>query len=369
MKRREKKIRVGILFGGKSAEHEVSILSAQSVLEALDKEKFSVVLIGIDKQGKWHLNNEPERLSSGVSAKTAKLDAHGRELTLQPGNAKRELISATTHEPIESLDVVFPIMHGPLAEDGTIQGFLELANVPYVGAGVLGSAVGMDKDVMKRLLRDAGIPITKFLTVTQANRDSLEASDVQEQLGWPVFVKPANMGSSVGVSKAGTPDELDAAIAQAFKFDTKVLIEKAVDGEEVECAVLGNDQPKASLPGRILPSDDFYTYNAKYTDESGTILEIPADLPKDVVARVQEMAVKVFMVLNCEGLARVDMFVTKSSEVVVNEINTLPGFTRLSMYPRLWEVSGLPYRELVTTLLELALERYNRRQRLQTSLD
>jgi D-alanine-D-alanine ligase len=340
MDKHGKKIRVGILFGGKSAEHEVSIQSAKNVLEALDKDKFEPVLIGIDKQGKWHLNERSALLMSGADPRGARLQAASSELTLLPGSRDGQLINASS-QPMEALDVVFPILHGPMGEDGTIQGFLDLANVPYVGSGVLGSAIGMDKDVMKRLLREAGIPVAELEVLHQRDRRSVDAPALIDKLGVPVFVKPANMGSSVGVSRATNEEELEKAITQAFLYDRKVLVEAAVEGDEVECSVLGNANPKASVPGRIIPREDFYSYEAKYADEMGTILEIPAKLPEPVMKKVRETAIKAFQVLECEGLARVDMFVTKSGEVILNEINTIPGFTKVSMYPQLWEASGL----------------------------
>jgi D-alanine-D-alanine ligase len=361
-----KKIKVGILFGGKSAEHEVSIQSAKNVLEALDKERFEPVLIGIDKQGKWRMNEQSALLMSSEDPRLAKLNASSSELTLLPGSTNRRLVSVS-HEPTQALDVIFPILHGPMGEDGTIQGFLDLANVPYVGPGVLGSAIGMDKDVMKRLLREAGVPVTRLVTLHRRDRHSIDAGSLIEKLGLPLFVKPANMGSSVGVNKAENAEQLLKAIEHAFSYDRKILVEAAVIGDEVECSVLGNENPKASLPGRIIPQTDFYTYEAKYIDEHGAILEIPAKIPEPLTKKVQEVAIKAFQVLECEGMARIDMFVTKSGEVVLNEINTIPGFTKVSMYSQLWEASGLSYKDLITKLIELAIERFEERQKLRSS--
>lgn len=361
-----KKIRVGILFGGKSAEHEVSIQSAKNVLEVLDKDRFEPVLIGIDKKGQWRLNEQSALLMSSEDPRLAKLNASSSELTLMPGSTNRQLIS-TSHEPTETLDVIFPILHGPMGEDGTIQGFLELANVPYVGPGVLGSAIGMDKDVMKRLLRESGVKVTNFVTLAQRDRASLDLDAIIQRLGLPLFIKPANMGSSVGVSKAENKEQLVDAISLAFTYDRKILIEEAVIGDEVECSVLGNENPKVSLPGRIIPQADFYTYESKYIDEHGAILEIPAKLPEHVIKKVQAAAIKAFQVLECEGMARVDMFVTKEGEVIMNEINTIPGFTKVSMYPQLWEASGLSYKDLISELISLAIERFQARQKLQSS--
>lgn len=360
-----KKIRVGIFFGGKSAEHEVSLQSARNVLEALDTSKFEPVLIGIDRDGSWHIQNTPLILKDGRLADLS-IDPHESPLSLLPG--KGELLSLDSGRSNSTIDVAFPILHGPLGEDGSIQGFLELANIPYVGPGVLGSAVGMDKDVMKRLLRDAGIPVAPFLTFTASTQHLIKNTDVFEQLGTPVFVKPANMGSSVGVSRATSAEELEKAIKLAFEYDTKIIIEQAIVGEEIECSILGNNQPEASVLGRITPREnDFYSYDAKYIDDKGAILEIPADLPKEVSDEARQLAIKTFQVLGCEGMSRVDMFITRDYRILVNEINTIPGFTKISMYPKLWEATGVPYPELISRLINLAIERHTQRSNLKTS--
>jgi D-alanine-D-alanine ligase len=268
------------------------------------------------------------------------------------------------------VDVIFPVLHGPFGEDGTVQGLLKLMNLPFVGAGVLGSAVGMDKDVMKRLLRDAGIPMARFLVVTRALRQTLDLPAIAAEFGLPCFVKPANLGSSVGISRVNALDEFEAAIAEAFRFDHKILIEEGIQGREIECSVLGNDAPIASLPGEIITDaghHQFYSYEAKYLDEHGATLAIPANLPERVIADVQAMSIRAFQALCCEGMARVDCFVTADERVIINEINTIPGFTRISMYPKLWEASGIAYRDLITRLIRLALERHEREQALATS--
>lgn len=338
-----KKIRVGVFFGGKSAEHEVSLQSAKNVLDALDKEKFEPVLISIDKDGYWHVNDSEASFS------------------LLPGSGK--LVSPDDQS--YDIDVAFPILHGPLGEDGSIQGLFELANIPYVGPGVLGSAVGMDKDVMKRLLRDAGIPIAPFRTFTN---QVVNAGEIFNEFGSAVFVKPANMGSSVGVSKATNAAELETAVALAFQYDTKIIIEQAVVGDEIECSVRGNEIIEASVLGRIIPREnDFYSYDAKYIDDNGAILEIPADLSEEVSIKARQTAIQTFLVLGCQGMGRVDMFVTKDGEILVNEINTIPGFTKISMYPKLWEASGVSYTQLITQLIELALERHAKRAQLKTA--
>lgn len=350
-----KKLRVGILFGGKSAEHEVSINSAKSVYDALDKERFEPVLVGIDKSGKWHLESGANAISSKSSS----------ALTLLPGSEGGQLVG---HEAADAgFDVVFPVLHGPMGEDGTIQGFLELANLPYVGAGVLGSAVGMDKDVMKRLLRDAGLTIAPFHTYTTATRSQIDLGGIFADLGSPVFVKPSNMGSSVGISRAGNEDELRAAIDLAFQFDNKVIVETAMQGDEIECSVLGNYELEASGIGRIIPHEGgYYDYDAKYSAD-GAELEIPADIDEDVAERARQVSMKAYACLDCTGMARVDMFATPDGEIYVNEINTIPGFTSRSVYPMLWQHAGMSYSELISKLIDLAIERHEQRKQLKTS--
>ncbi len=360
-----KKIKVGILFGGKSAEHEVSLQSAKNVAEAIDKDKYDVALIGIDKSGKWLLPNQSEFLLNAGDPKLIALNRQDEEsvaLVPQSGGELTDIAAGGSHSAV---GVVFPILHGPFGEDGTVQGLLKLAGVPFVGAGVLGSAVGMDKDVMKRLLRDAGVPIGKFLVFRRG--DTIDFDAVAAELGSPVFVKPANLGSSVGIHKAGDQASLAEAVDDAFAYDTKILIEEFIEGRELECSVLGNEQPIASVVGEIVPSHEFYSYEAKYIDEQGAALEIPADLPDEVSERIRELAIRSFQVLECEGLGRVDCFLTVDGDVVVNEINTIPGFTRISMYPQLWEASGISYSELINRLIELAIERFEHEQTLKTS--
>ncbi|MBI2476097.1 MAG: D-alanine--D-alanine ligase [Candidatus Taylorbacteria bacterium] len=364
-----KKIRVGILFGGKSAEHEVSLRSAKNVAEAIPKDKYDIALIGIDKSGRWLLNDASNFLLQSTGSPMPQLNSKGKPVALIPESAGALTQIGNMNAPMlqRGIDVVFPILHGPFGEDGTVQGLLKLAGVPFVGAGVLGSAVGMDKDVMKRLLRDAGIPIGKFLTF--ASGDKIIFSKVKKELGAPMFVKPANMGSSVGVSKVRNEKEFNEAVTEAFLHDNKIVTEKEIKGREIECAVLGNDKPIASIPGEVIVKnkDDFYSYDAKYIDENGAVIKIPAKLPKNIVKKVQATAVKTFKTLSCEGLGRVDMFVTKSGKVLVNEINTIPGFTSISMYPKLWEASGISYPKLINTLIELAIDRFKKEAKLKTS--
>lgn len=361
----KRKIRVGILFGGKSAEHEVSLQSAKNVIDAIDKEKYEVSLIGIDKSGKWLLPNKSEFLLNANDPKLIKLNKSNEENVALVPQSGGELTNLSHQGPSSSVDVVFPILHGPFGEDGTVQGLLKLAGVPFVGAGVLGSAVGMDKDIMKRLLRDAGVPTAKFLVFTPEKAISFE--EVKGQLGLPLFVKPANLGSSVGVSKVKNESDFQEALDKAFEYDNKVLVEEFIDARELECAVLGNQNPIASGVGEIIPQHEFYSYEAKYIDEKGALLEVPAQIDSEVVKRIQALAIQTFKTLSCEGLARVDCFLTKDGKLLVNEINTIPGFTKISMYPRLWEASGISYQELISRLIELALERFEREKNLKNS--
>jgi D-alanine-D-alanine ligase len=268
---------------------------------------------------------------------------------------------------IGAIDVVFPVLHGPFGEDGTIQGLLKIADLPFVGAGVLGSAVGMDKDVMKRLLRDAKIPVPKFVVCEQREQKSLQFKTIKKNLGLPFFVKPANLGSSIGISKVSRLSQFRGAIDTAFRYDSKIIIEEAIRGREIECSVLGNDKPIASLPGEIIVQHEFYSYAAKYIDDRGARLEIPARLPKNIISEIRQIAVRTFQVLCCEGMGRVDFFLRPNGQVLVNEINTIPGFTEISMYPKMWEVSGLSYSRLIDRLIGLALERWRKEKRLRTS--
>ena len=365
----KKKIRVGVIFGGRSTEHEVSLQSARNVVAALDPEKYEVLLVGIDPAGKWLLSDRSTFLLNAEDPRKIQLQAGKEEVVLVPGEEGTRLLQVGGQQWMNQVDVIFPVLHGAYGEDGTVQGLLKMANLPFVGAGVLGSAVGMDKDVMKRLLRDARIPIARFLVLT--GRDNLEAAfdRVQADWGMPVFVKPANAGSSVGVGKVSQRDEFVRAVQNALLYDRKALVEEYVAGRELECAVLGNEQPEASVVGEILPAHDFYSYEAKYLDENGAALRIPADLPRDVSERLRRMAVEAYQVLCCEGMARVDFFLRTDGQILVNEINTIPGFTRISMYPKLWEASGLPYAQLVDRLIVLAFDRFHQEQQLETRVE
>ena len=359
-----KKLRVGILFGGKSAEHEVSLQSAKNIADAIDKNKYEVCLIAIDKAGHWLLPNQAEFLLNTSDPKTIALNTLGNESVALVPQSSGEVTNLSRSGALPAVDVVFPILHGPFGEDGTVQGLLKLAGVPFVGASVLGSAVGMDKDVMKRLLRDAGLPIVKFKVLRQG--EVVDFAAISVELGTPLFIKPANLGSSVGVSKAKNKQEFEEAVAHAFEFDTKIIVEEFVAGRELECAVLGNQNPDASGVGEIIPHHEFYSYDAKYIDEDGASLIIPADIPTEATERLRSLATLVFKTLSCEGLARVDFFYTKEGTLFVNEINTMPGFTNVSMYPRLWGAAGISYTDLITRLIDLALERFAVEQKLKT---
>jgi D-alanine-D-alanine ligase len=367
-----RKTRVGILFGGKSAEHEVSLQSAKNIIEAIDKTKYDLVLIGIDKEGRWQLTDSSRYLLDAQNPKLIKLNrASGNSMAIIPGKTEDQLVAVSDSPTPERVDVIFPVLHGPFGEDGTIQGMLKLAGIPFVGAGVLGSAVGMDKDVMKRLLRDAGIPTAKFVTLYRHNRNCISFEQVQESLGSPMFVKPANLGSSVGISKVRNPEEYSKALEIAFSFDNKVVIEEAISGREIEVSVLGNENAVASIPGEIItdPKHEFYSYDAKYIDENGALLEVPARLSEPLIAEFQKMAIRTFRTVECEGMARVDFFLVDNKTILVNELNTIPGFTKISMYPRLWEASGIPYPELIDRLIQLALERHARDRNIRVSYE
>ncbi len=353
-----RKIRVGLIFGGKSAEHEVSLQSARNIVNALDKQRFDVSLIGIDKQGQWHASDLDGFLLNADDPARIALHRSGRGIALVPGSDAQPLRPLAPAQALDQIDVVFPIVHGTLGEDGSLQGLLRMANLPFVGSGVLGSAVAMDKDVAKRLLRDAGLEIAPFTCFTHATAGRADFAALVERFGLPLFVKPANQGSSVGVSKVHDAAEFAAALQLALSYDHKALVEAAIAGREIECAVLGNEQPQASICGEVVVHDAFYSYDTKYISEDGAEVVVPAAIDAQTQQRIQDVALRAYRALECAGLARVDVFLTADERIIVNEINTLPGFTRISMYPKLWEASGLSYRELITRLIELALERH-----------
>jgi D-alanine-D-alanine ligase len=359
-----KKINLGILFGGKSAEHEISLRSARSLIQAVDREKYNLLLIGVSRDGKWYLRKDissPEKSNAIESG-------HG-ELLMRKEAEGSSLLPEGKSGDLLKLDVVFPIMHGSYGEDGTIQGFLKALDIPFVGVDLMASAIGMDKDMAKRIWRDAGIPIARYRCLTRRDLSNLDQSSIVEELGLPLFVKPAKAGSSVGVHKVIAARDLRAAVEDALRYDHKVLVEEAVPGREVECAVLGNEEPRASILGEIIPQSDFYSYQAKYLDENGAVLKIPAEVSPDVEKAIRDAAILAFRSIEGEGLSRVDFFLKPDGSFVINEINTMPGFTEISMYPKLWEHTGVPYPELIDRLVGLALERHERDKNLKTSFD
>ncbi len=356
------------MFGGKSFEHEVALLSAKNVIDALSKDKYEVVVIGIDKNGEWHLRENEHYLADAHHPKLVQFAGSKQPIAVVPKEEGEQLVSLSKKIPLGSLDVIFPVLHGPNGEDGTIQGLLKLANIPFVGAGVLGSAIGMDKDVMKRLLRDAGIPTAKFISIQSHLAHHFSFEKLQKELGLPFFVKPANAGSSIGISKVKKKEDFALAIAAAFQYDRKILIEEFVEGREIECSVLGNEHPIVSLPGEVISAaTEFYSYEAKYMESGGAIFKIPVELLPAELSKVQTTSLQAYQALCCEGMARVDLFLKKNGEVLVNEINTIPGFTKLSVYPRLWEASGIPLPELVDRLIQLALDRHQKEKQVKTS--
>ncbi len=365
MANNKKKLKIGIIFGGRSSEHEVSLQSAKSIVNALDRTKYEPVLIGIDKQGRWHLQDNSKYLLNSDNPKLIKLNKSNKYLSLMPGLADQQMIAPVTSWKAPRIDVAFPVLHGTYGEDGTIQGMLETLNIPYVGSGVLGSAVGMDKDVMKRLLRDAGIPIARFVVVSRGQ--SINFAKIKKDLGMPAFVKPANNGSSVGVSKIDNKKELEGAVIEAFRYDDKILVEEYIAGREIELSVMGNEQPLVSVAGEVIPQHDFYSYDAKYIDELGANIQIPAQISKAVQSKMQAIAIDAYKALCINGMARVDMFLTKKNKVVVNELNTIPGFTKISMYPKLWEASGVSYPKLLDALIKLAIARHRQQDNLKTN--
>jgi len=361
------KIRIGVIFGGRSGEHEVSLMSARSILSVLDPDKYEVTQIAITHEGSWFSGEDVlEKFASdqneNLTPVTLLADPIWQGIQKITETQQAHLIDQLAH-----LDVVFPVLHGTFGEDGTVQGLLKLADIPFVGAGVLGSAVGMDKDAMKRLLRDAGISIAKFLVFDGAGQEQIDFAAVTRELGLPLFVKPANLGSSVGISKAKSEAEFRNAVKDAFRYDQKILVEECIVGREIECSVLGNDDARASLPGEILPDREFYDYDSKYAADSRTELVIPARIDATLTAAVQDLGKAAFHAVDAAGYARVDCFVERASgRLLLNEINTIPGFTSISMFPKLWEASGLSYPELLARLVTLGVERHQARARLST---
>lgn len=364
---KDHKLRVVLLFGGRSGEHEVSLNSAQSIFKAIDRNRYDVETIGINKQGQWFWGVVPATLlKEGFPPAD---QSHQVTLVIDPTNPHFIALDADPLPNEGKFDLIFPVLHGPYGEDGTLQGLLEMANVPYVGSGVLGSSLGMDKDRMKAVFHEQELPQARYVTLLRSDllsrRDTC-LDDIETKIGYPCFVKPANLGSSVGISKAHHREELSTALDVATVFDRKIVVEENITGQEIEVAVLGNDRPKASIPGEVKPAHEFYTYEAKYSNIGSSLL-IPAPLEESIIARLKEMAVEAFRAVEASGLSRVDFFVTSNNEIFLNEINTLPGFTEISMYPKLWAASGIPYSELINRLISLGLERFQDKQNCKIS--
>jgi D-alanine-D-alanine ligase len=364
------RIRVGLIFGGRSSEHSVSLMSAEGVMAAINRDKYEVVPIGITQEGRWIVTNDPMRLLASGSTQDIPPSGLLAEAASHELVVLEERDKAMTAVPIGQVDVIFPILHGPYGEDGTLQGLLEIAGIAYVGAGVTASAVGMDKVLFKDIARSHGLPVAPYLPITRKaweQQPEQVLAAVEAEIGYPCFVKPANLGSSVGISKAHDRPELRAALKEAARYDRKVLVEVAIDAREIEVSVLGNDEPIASVPGEIVPGNEFYDYAAKYLDGTSALL-IPAPIPDETALEIRRMAVRAFLVVDCAGMARADFLLDRQTGAVyINEINTIPGFTPISMYPKLWEATGISYSELIDRLIELALERHQDKTRSATS--
>ncbi|WP_295471004.1 D-alanine--D-alanine ligase [uncultured Pseudomonas sp.] len=360
------KTSVAIMFGGQSSEHEVSLQSARNVIKAIDRTRYDLTLIGIDKQGHWLRFEESDYLVNAQDPAKIALSQAGRQLALLPGSDAAQFFEVESGQRLPRIDVVFPLIHGAFGEDGALQGLLRMLAIPCVGPDVLASAACMDKDVTKRLLRDAGINVAPFLVVERG--ESLDFATASAQLGVPMFVKPASQGSSVGVSKVVDAAGFQAALALAFEYDHKVLVEQGMLGREVECAVLGNRQPEVSVCGEVVANDEFYAYDTKYLNDGQARTDIPAQLPEQLAGQVREVALQAYRVLGCAGLSRVDFFVTDEGGIAINEVNTIPGFTSISMYPKLWQASGLTYAGLIDRLIDLAQERGEEARRLKREI-
>lgn len=356
------KKRLAILFGGRSAEHEVSVDSANNIFNAIDTEKYEIIVIGLNHEGEWYLYNK-KNIKELIDPDRKK--DYFEKLAIIPGKSDEKFYNLTKNSFLKKIDVIFPVLHGPYGEDGTIQGLLKNINIPFVGAGVLASAVAMDKVVMKRLLRNENIKIANYQVFKSSN--NVNVKQIEENLGWPVFVKPANLGSSVGVKKVNKKNKLKKAIDYALSFDTKVIVEEYIEGREIECSVLGNERIFTSLPGEITTQAEFYSYEAKYINDKGAVLSFPAELSDKLTNEIRDISFKVYKTLLTEGMARVDCFLTKNDEIIVNEINTIPGFTKISMYPKLWEISGISYKKLINKLIELAFQRFKKENKLKNN--
>lgn len=351
------KLKVGILFGGRSPEHNISLLSAYNVVANMDKDLFEPVLLAIGRDGTWYHLSEMN-ISDPTDAQKVKLPASDRVVYLSQNTGDGAVIDKQTGEIITSIDVLYPVLHGANGEDGSIQGLAKVAGLPCVGCSILGSSAGMDKDVTKRLLRDAGIGVADFVTLRRGYNDKITYAEMSQRLGTALFIKPANLGSSVGVSFVDNEADYLRAVEEGFRYDPKVIVEEKISGREIECAVLGNQHPEASTIGEILPKTEWYTFENKYVDDDGAGLAIPADIGQDKIEEARQIAIKSYVNLECCGLTRVDMFLKADGQIIVNEVNTLPGFTKISMYPKLWGYSGLEYKDLISRLISLAVERY-----------
>ncbi|MBK8515519.1 MAG: D-alanine--D-alanine ligase [Saprospiraceae bacterium] len=361
------KINLAVIIGGKSPEHAISLRSGRSVVQYLDKTRYDITVLGIDKDGKWYLQDTNDFLVNADDNSLIALKPSDIRVFLDSDGKKCYVLNRKNNKKIIKIDVAFPVLHGAYGEDGIIQGLFRSVNVAFVGVDLMASAVGMDKDIAKRLWRDAGIPIAAFEVVDYSNKSKIRYESIVKKLGLPLFVKPANAGSSVGVHKVSNKDEFKAAIKDGFLYDRKLLIEEAITGIEVECAVLGNEFPESSVIGGIMPTQQFYSYDAKYISSTGAKLMIPAPISAETSKYIQSMAIKAFRCIGAEGLSRVDFFLKPDNSIVINEINTLPGFTNISMYPKLWEAAGTPYTDLLNKLIDLGLKRHKEIKKLKTT--
>lgn len=358
---------LAVIIGGKSPEHAISLRSGLSVVNSLDKSKYDITVIGIDKEGTWHLQDTPSFIDHPDDTRLISLKPSAVKVFLEKTGKRVWLYNKATQKKIKFIDIAFPVLHGAYGEDGIIQGLFRSLELAFVGADLMASAIGMDKDIAKRLWRDAGIPVADFEVITVANKSRMTYATLSHKLGKTLFVKPANAGSSVGVHKVENQTEFEAAVIDAFKFDRKLLVEEAIKGIEVECAVLGNENPRPSVIGGIIPTEKFYSYDAKYISSTGAKLMIPANIRPDVSSKLRKTAVKAYQCIGAEGLSRVDFFLREDNTFILNEINTMPGFTSISMYPKLWEASGLPYPDLLDRLISLGIKRHREVSKLKTS--
>lgn len=359
--------KIAVVFGGQSVEHEISLISAQNIIKAIDKSRFEILPIGINKKGQFLFFEGENYLLNPEDTKKILLDeTKGQSIVFLPG--KPGIFVLDSHKIIP-IDIVFPVLHGIRGEDGTFQGLLTLSNVPFVGADVLGSALGMDKEYTKILLISAKIPVAKYLAFKEEEKDQIDFNKLTQKLGLPIFIKPANTGSSVGINRVNNFEEFIAAVDEAFDYDKKIIIEEAIKGREIECSVLGNGKSISSLPGEVIPKDHFYSYEAKYLDENGAKFNVPVNLGKEMIEKIQDYSIRAYQALGVESMARVDGFLTDDGKYYINELNTLPGFTSISMYPKLWEASGLSYKDLISKLIDLAFIRFEKEKKLKKTIN